>query len=581
MKILLRVAKEAKRYKGLFTVAIISILAVSLINLITPWILSAMAGLVADGINETSLKQIETLTLYLVGLYVLRVGFRYLGSFLPHKAAWSLVKSIRMEVYQKLQSLSLEFFRNNQSGDLVSRTINDTATIELLFAHLIPETITNIITVSGVTIILFVINFRLAAATCLSIPFIVFSAWIFSTKIRPNFQKTQKALGKLSTQLLDNFSGIQEIQIFGQQEKATKQVEERVSSFTTFMIKALNLSAIFHPVVELFVAIGTVLIVAYGGYLASKGQIDVGDIVAFLLYLSLFYAPISGAGNLLEQVQQALAGAERVIEILDAPELIKDNPQAKVFSQAVGEISFEDVSFSYVQEAPVLKHVTFKVEPGEMIALVGATGVGKSTIANLMARFYDPLEGTIRFDGIDIKELELKSLRRNIAMVLQDTFLFNGTIADNIAFAKEDATDEEIEKVAKVARLHQEIMALPDGYQTKVGERGAKLSGGQKQRIAIARALICDVPVLILDEATASVDLQTEADIQQAIADIAGTRTIVVIAHRISTIKRATKIIVLKEGKIVQSGTHEELVNKRGLYRSLWQIQEKGARLTR
>lgn len=579
MKILLRVVKEAAKYKGLLIIAAVSTLLLTAVNLIAPRLMSVMTTLVANGLGETQLRQIAELAAWLLGLYLLRIIFRYLSNFMAHKAAWTLVKELRIKVYRKLQALSMDYFHDHESGDIVSRTISDTATFEMLYAHLLPESVTNTITVFGVTAILFSINARLAALTCLPIPFILLSGWIFATKVRPNFRETQKSLGILSAQLQDNFSGIQEIQAFGQQEPAAGQVEQKAAVFTRFMLRALNLSAIFHPSVEFLTAVGSVIVVGFGGYLAYLGQIAVGDIVAFLLYLTLFYAPITGLSNLLEQMQQALAGAERVIEVLDASETVFDRPGAMPLVNPEGGISFENVSFAYTEGVPVLKDVSFDVNPGEMIALVGATGVGKSTIAQLIARFYDPQGGIIRMDEMDLRDIELAGLRRNIAMVLQDTFLFNGTIAENIAFARPDSSREEIERVARIARIHDDIAAMPNGYDTKVGERGTKLSGGQKQRIAIARAVLCQAPVLILDEATASVDVQTEADIQQAIAEIAGTRTIIAIAHRLSTIRRASCILVFEGGRIVQRGTHEELSIQPGAYREMCLVQEQGAQI--
>ena len=576
MKILLRVAKEAAKYKGLLIMAALSTLMLTLINLTAPRLMSNVTSLVANGLDEAELHQILVYAAILLGLYLSRVLFRFLSNYLAHKAAWNLVEEIRVKVYYRLQSLSMDFFRGHESGDLVSRNINDTATFELLYAHLMPESVTNLITVIGVTIILFSINPILGALTCIPIPLILIAGWIFATKVRPNFQETQKAMGLLSAQLQDNFAGIQEIQVFGQQKRAADKVEKKASVYTRNMLHALKLSAIFHPSVELLTALGSVIVVGFGGYLAYSGQIDVGDMVAFLLYLTLFYAPITGLAQLLEQMQQAFAGAERIIEILDAPETVREKPDAQPLKDVKGEITFENVSFSYTEDVPVLVDVSFEIKPGEMVALVGATGVGKSTLAQLISRFYDPTSGVVRIDGQDLCDVELASLHRNVAMVLQDTFLFNGTIGENISFARPEATEEDTINAAKIARIHADIMEMPDGYNTVVGERGARLSGGQKQRIAIARAVLCQAPILILDEATASVDVQTEAGIQEAVIDLAGTHTIVAIAHRLSTIRRATCIIVFENGKIIQRGTHEELFEQPGLYRNMCLVQEAG-----
>ena len=575
MRILLRLAVEAKRYKWLLIISAVSTLLLTGANLAAPLMLSDMIGLVSRGLNDDGLRRVAVLTGTLLGLYLSRIILRYLSNFMAHKAAWKLVQELRLKVYGKLQGLSMEYYRNHQSGDLVSRTIADTAMFEQIFAHLIPESITNSITVLGVTVILLIINTRLALLTLLPIPLILISGWFFATKIRPCFRETQESLGLLSAQLVDNYSGMQEIQAFGQQERANELVNSKAGKFTYFMLRALNFSAIFHPGVEFLTALGTVFVVGFGGYLAYRHQVQAGDIVAFILYLTLFYVPITGLTNLLEQMQQSLAGAERVIHVLDAPETIRNNPGALPLTDPRGSLRFDHVNFSYVEGVPVLEDVSFEAAPGEMIAVVGATGVGKSTLAQLAARFYDPTEGVIEMDGRDLRDIDLDSLHRNVAMVLQDTFLFNGTIAENVSFARPNAAPEEIEQAARIARIHEDVMEMPDGYQTVVGERGAKLSGGQKQRIAIARAVLCNAPLLILDEATASVDVKTEADIQKALADLAGKRTIIVIAHRLSTVRRADRILVFQEGRIIQQGTHQELSQVPGLYQELCKVQEQ------
>ena len=339
------------------------------------------------------------------------------------------------------------------------------------------------------------------------------------------------------------------------------------------MLKALKISAVFHPSVEFISSLGTVLVVAFGGYLAWRDGLRVADIVAFLLYLGLFYAPVTGLANLLENLQQSMAGAERVLDVLDAPQEIADRPGAEELKNVRGEIVFDHVSFSYGQDIPVLKDVSFRCEPGKMLALVGPTGVGKTTLTQLISRFYEPTSGRILIDGHDLRDVTMESLRRNISPVLQDTFLFNGTIAENIGYAVPEASAEDIEAAARAANIHEDIMAMPDGYQTRVGERGLRLSGGQKQRVAIARAILRRSPIIILDEATASVDVETERQIQEAIAGITGERTIIAIAHRLSTVRNADTILVIEDGRVTESGSHEELVALGGSYARMNRIQ--------
>jgi ABC-type multidrug transport system fused ATPase/permease subunit len=577
MEILWRIAKEAVRYKGWLLLAIFGTLSLTAVNLIVPRIMASMTGIVAAGMKDEDLITILFMAGGLLALFLLRILFRFLSNYCSHRAAWRLVLELRMKVYNAIQSFSMDYLHNKQTGELLSRVMNDVATFELIYAHITPDIITNFVTFTGVTVILFSINPRLALITCIPIPFILLSGWIFSHKVRPNFRKMQKSQGELSAQLQDNFSGLQEIQAFGRQRSASEKVLHKGEDFTRNMLRALKLNAAFHPGVEFMTSIGSVIVVGFGGFLALKNQLSVEDIVSFLLYLALFYAPITGLAQLLESAQQALAGAERVIEILDAPQTITDSPGALPIEKVEGRITCKKINFAYKKDVMVLDDVSFDIKPGQMAALVGATGVGKTTLSRLISRFYDPTGGSIYLDGRDLRDITLESLRKNISMVLQDTFLFSGTIEENIAFAQPDAAFEEIEAAARIARIHDDIMAMPDAYRTQVGERGVKLSGGQKQRIAIARAVLCKAPVLILDEATASVDVRTEAQIQQAINEIAGTRTIITITHRLSTVRSADVIFVFDKGRIIQTGSHAELMAQDGLYRRLCHIQEKSA----
>ena len=573
MKTLWKLTKEAARYKALYILAILSTLCLTIVNLTAPKLLSAMTGIVGAGLDDAGLNQVIRLALGLLGLYLLRILFRFGSNYLTHKAAWHLVGDLRSRLYNKLQSLDLGFFHDKQTGDLMSRVINDTRDFELLYAHMIPDILTNVATFVGVLVILLTVNWKLALITCCPIPLILLSGVVFSKIVRPFFKASQKSMGELNAQLQDSLSGLHEIQAFGQEKYESQRVQEKNLAQVGAMLRALRASAIFHPSVEFLSSAGTVLVVFFGGFLAYRGQLSVEDIVAFMLYLSLFYAPVSGLANLLESLQQSLAGAERVTLILDTPSAIENAPDARDMGRASGAVTFENVSFHYSNKIPVLKDISFSCEPGMMVALVGPTGVGKTTTTQLISRFYDPVEGRVLIDGQDIRDVTLESLRHNISPVLQDTFLFNGTISENIGYAKPDATQEEIEAAAKAANIHDDIMSMPEKYETKVGERGLRLSGGQKQRVAIARAILRQSPIIVLDEATASVDVQTEKQIQKAIKNLAGKQTIIAIAHRLSTIRDADIILVFHEGRITERGTHEELLAMKGLYYKMHEAQ--------
>ena len=452
----------------------------------------------------------------------------------------------------------------------MSQILSDTSVLELLIAHAGPEVILDVLLFGTIITILFIQNAKLALVALIVIPLILASTFYFAKRVRPQFKKAHEKNAELMAILQDDLSGIKEITIFNKQDTEFNRVKSVSDIYTYLNLKALKKSAIFHPMISFFNQVGVALVIAAGGYLAATGGVDSAEIVKFVLYLNILYTPISAFARISEDLQNSLAAGERVMDLFSVKSQVTECENPVELSKVKGEIKLNDISFSYEKENSVLKNVSLSIAPGEKVALVGPTGGGKTTIASLITRFYDPNSGSVTIDGIDLKDVSLKSLRENISIVLQDVFLFHGTVEENIAYGVDNPTKEEIIRAAKIANAHNFIIEMPQGYDTIIGERGVKLSGGQKQRLSIARAILRDKPILILDEATAAVDNTTEKLIHSAIEQVISNRTTIIIAHRLSTIRSCDKIAVISDGEIAEIGTHEELINKPdGMYKKL------------
>lgn len=563
----------AKPWWGELIVTVISLLAASLLSLVTPEAIRKLTALLGTPGDATTALILKYCTI-LVGAYLLRALCRFLSMWQAHVAAWNFVGYLTSLCYDKLQSLSMRYYSDKQTGEIMSRMINDTRQLEVLIAHSLPDMATNVIVVAGVAVMIFRINPLLALYTLIPVPFILLLSRLFTTKVAPLFKINQEVLAGLNGHTQDNLSGMKEIQAFGKERKESLGMKDYCRHYSFVNIRANFYNAMYHPAVEFITSIGTVIVMGAGGYFVMRGRMSTADIVGFFMYLSLFYSPLSALARLAEDIQVSRACGNRVLELLDTESEIKEDDDAKDIPTCSGDVRFDNVVFGYSGDSKVLDGISFDVKPGKMLALVGATGVGKTTIVSLLERFYDPQSGKITIDGHDIRHATLSSLRKNISIVLQDVFLFNGTVYENIAYGAENATEEEVYAAAKTACADEFIREMPDGYMTKIGERGVRLSGGQKQRIAIARAVLRKTPILVLDEATSAVDNETEAQIQKAIENLSGSHTLIVIAHRLTTIMKADDIIVLRDGKIAEEGTHDELMKKGGIYCGMCSVNQ-------
>ncbi len=520
-----------------------------------------------------SMRLITWLVFLIVGLTVLKGFFHFGQGYLGAYSAQGIAYDLRSQLSRHLQRLSFSWHDRSQTGQLMSRATSDVDQLRHFTSRALIQMAHFLFMGVGISVVLFNMNWKLALASLVTLPFLSHAASQYGRRVRPLFRKAQQELAVLATIVQENLAGARVVKAFAREEDQIKRFEYQNGLLLDEYLAAAKVQSYSNPLMDVFANLSTVVVLWFGGTLVIGGELSVGQLVAFNTYLLLMVRPVRRLGFLIGQSARAIAAGERIFEVLDAPVEVVDKPNAPPLPAIKGEVEFHKVSCTYYPGVPVLQEVSFQVNPGEVVALLGTTGCGKSTIVNLIPRFYDVTEGRILVDGHDVRDVQLLSLRRQIGIVMQDTTLFTGTIRENIAFGAPQATQDEIVRMARAARAHEFISGFPEGYDTAVGERGVTLSGGQKQRIAIARALLLDPKILILDDFTSAVDTETEALIREALDVLMKDRTTLIIAQRVSTVQDAHKIIILDHGRIVGQGSHAELVENNSVYNEIFQIQ--------
>lgn len=537
---------------------------------------SASAFLVKPVLDDVFFKKdltmLKLIPLAIVGLFVLKGLFDYGQAYLMSYVGQRIIADLREKIYNHLQSLSLSFFTRNPTGVLMSRITNDVGLVQGAVTDAVTGLLKDLFTIIGLVGVVFYRDWRLAIVALVVFPLAVYPIFKFGRKLRSYSTRSQTTMGDISTILMETISGNRIVKAFNMEDYERTRFANENRRLFGILMKSVRVRAVSHPLMETLGGLGIGFIVFYGGYNVVKGVATPGTFFSFLAALLMLYEPVKRLSGVNNTIQQGLAAASRIFEVLDTVPEIRSKPQARVLTSLSKGIQYQDVSFKY-EEDWVLKNINLQIRVGEVVAFVGASGGGKTTLVNLLPRFYDVASGRVLVDGWDTRDVSVESLRRMIGIVTQQTILFNDTVKNNIGYGKIDQPFEEIVKAAEAAYAHRFIENLPKGYDTVIGEQGVKLSGGERQRISIARALLKNAPILILDEATSSLDSESEIEVQKALEFLMQGRTTLVIAHRLSTIRKADRIVVISNGVVVEEGTHEDLLERDGEYRKLYLLQ--------